>query len=100
MGTSVAYLAGKLARDHPHVIEELKAGKYKSVHAAAIAAGVTPRTIKLSATPESFARQAHHYFDAAQIKTLIHLLRHPERLPHPQQRGPKARVPVPVAHAS
>jgi hypothetical protein len=39
-GTSAAYLTAKIARDNPAVLEEMKAGKYPSVRAAAKAAGV------------------------------------------------------------
>lgn len=34
-GTSVSYLTSRIARDNPAVLEEMKAGKYPSVRAAA-----------------------------------------------------------------
>ena len=39
-GTSVAYLAGILKRDHPKIAAALERGEFKSVRAAAIAAGI------------------------------------------------------------
>jgi hypothetical protein len=39
-GTSAAYLAGVLKRDHPEISEQLAAGKFRSVRAAAKAAGI------------------------------------------------------------
>ncbi len=39
-GTSAAYLAGVLKRDHPEIAKQLAEGKYRSVRAAAIEAGI------------------------------------------------------------
>ena len=39
-GTDPEYLAARIARDAPQVLEDMKAGKFKSVRAAAKAAGI------------------------------------------------------------
>jgi hypothetical protein len=39
-GTSADYLARRIARDHPDILERMKAGDYKSVRAAAKDAGI------------------------------------------------------------
>jgi len=39
-GTRAKYLAARIARDRPDILEEMKAGKYRSVRAAAIDAGI------------------------------------------------------------
>ena len=43
------YLLARLERDRPEVLAELRAGKHKSVHAAALAAGLIKAPVKLSA---------------------------------------------------
>jgi hypothetical protein len=39
-GTSSQYLIDRLTRDHPHMLVRLKAGEFRSVRAAAVAAGI------------------------------------------------------------
>lgn len=39
-GTNPRYLTARIARDRPDILEEMKQGAYKSVRAAAIAAGI------------------------------------------------------------
>jgi hypothetical protein len=39
-GNAADYLARRIARDHPDILEEMKDGKYHSVRQAAIAAGI------------------------------------------------------------
>jgi len=43
-GNSAAYLAARLRRDHPDIAERLAAGEFKSVRAAARAAGISKET--------------------------------------------------------
>ena len=44
-GTSATYLARRIARDRPDILERMKAGDFRSVRQAAIAAGIiTPPT--------------------------------------------------------
>jgi hypothetical protein len=39
-GTSAAYLAAKLRRDHPKIADRLARGEFRSVRAAALEAGI------------------------------------------------------------
>lgn len=39
-GESADYLTARIARDHPEILEDMKQGKYRSVRAAAIDAGI------------------------------------------------------------
>lgn len=39
-GTSDKYLADRIARDRPDILERMKAGEYRSVRSAAIDAGI------------------------------------------------------------
>ena len=39
-GTSADYLTARIARDNPAILEDMKQGKYRSVRAAAIDAGI------------------------------------------------------------
>jgi hypothetical protein len=48
-GTNADYLTRRIARDHPDIFERMKAGEYKSVHAAALEAGIVARTITIRA---------------------------------------------------
>jgi hypothetical protein len=58
-GDSSEYLAARLARDYPEVVEQVKAGEFPSMRAAAVAAGIVkPRlqfTVGPSTTPQAFA---------------------------------------------
>jgi len=47
-GNNADYLTARIARDHPEVLEDMKAGKYKSVRAAAKAAGIIKERTALS----------------------------------------------------
>ena len=79
----------------PRLVEAPEARTYRSVSQAAGADGSPPNTVHVSVTSASVARQAWRYLGEAGGRGLITFLRHPEVLPHPQQRGPKARAPVP-----
>jgi hypothetical protein len=46
-GNSSAYLAAKLRRDHPEIADRMMRGEFRSVRAAAIAAGIVRRTTTL-----------------------------------------------------
>jgi hypothetical protein len=58
-GDSSEYLAARLARDNPEILEQVKAGEFPSMRAAAVAAGIVkPRlqfTVGPSTTPQAFA---------------------------------------------
>ncbi len=46
-GTNAEYLARRIARDRPDVLERMAAGEFRSVRAAAIEAGIAPRTMTI-----------------------------------------------------
>jgi|GEM_PF-1781432 len=50
--TNADYLTARIARDHPDILERMKAGEYKSVRAAAIDAGI----VKVPTTLEKLNR--------------------------------------------
>jgi len=39
-GTQASYLTSRIKRDHPEILERMKAGEFKSVRQAAIEAGI------------------------------------------------------------
>lgn len=43
-GRGRSYLAARLKRDHPEIVARVQAGEFKSVHAAAVAAGIRKPT--------------------------------------------------------
>lgn len=74
-GTSAEYLTRRIVRDHPEIAERMKAGEYKSVRAAALDAGIAPRTltIRLDA-PASVARSLRKHMSEENFTDLIRLL--------------------------
>lgn len=74
-GTSADYLTRRIVRDHPEIAERMKAGEYKSVRAAALDAGIAPRTltIRLDA-PASVARSLRKHMSEENFTDLIRLL--------------------------
>lgn len=55
-GTSAEYLAARLRRDHPAIWEDLAAGKYMNVRAAARAAGIVKPVDPVAAALRALAR--------------------------------------------
>jgi hypothetical protein len=55
-GETSAYLTARIARDRPDILEEMKAGKYKSVRAAAKAAGIIKETTPLDLLNRAWAK--------------------------------------------
>jgi hypothetical protein len=62
-GTSAAYLAARLQRDFPEIAKGLAKGKFKSVRAAAIEAGIVKPGIS-----QSFARELGRQVDELEIE--------------------------------
>lgn len=52
-GNSADYLAAKLKRDHPDIASKIESGEYKSIHAAALDAGIVRKKYQIEATVES-----------------------------------------------
>jgi hypothetical protein len=55
-GTSSAYLAAKLRRDHPEIADRMARGEFRSVRAAAIAAGIVRQTTALDQLRRAWRR--------------------------------------------
>lgn len=77
-GTDAEYLTARIARDHPVILERMKAGEYTSVRRAAIDAGIVAPRISIPTDPTKAARALRRHFTAAQIAALIDALRTPE----------------------
>lgn len=50
------YLAARIARDRPDILEGMKAGEFRSVHAAAIAAGIVKVPTQLEVVQKAFLK--------------------------------------------
>jgi len=55
-GETSSYLAARIARDRPDILEEMKAGKYRSVRAAAIDAGIITVPTNLQNAQKAFSK--------------------------------------------
>jgi hypothetical protein len=55
-GNNSSYLASRIARDRPDILEEMKAGKYRSVRAAAIDAGIITVPSNLQNAQKAFSK--------------------------------------------
>jgi hypothetical protein len=74
-GTSASYLARRIARDRPDILKRMKAGEFKSVHAAAREAGlIKTEYFSVPLDPEGAARTIKRRFTAGQIRKLKELL--------------------------
>ncbi len=52
-GNSRAYLAARIARDRPDILDRMKTGEFEYVHQAAIAAGIVEGKVKHDAWQHS-----------------------------------------------
>lgn len=74
-GNSAEYLTRRIVRDHPDIAERMKAGEFKSVRAAALEAGIAPRTITVRLDdPDSVARSLRKHMHPDNIAELARLL--------------------------
>jgi hypothetical protein len=75
-GTSKEYLAGLIKRDRPDVAADVEAGKYPSIRAAALAAGIIKyRVAQFNPdNPDQIARQLKKHCSASVIENLKLLL--------------------------
>lgn len=55
-GVSATYLASRIKRDHPDLAAAVERGEYKSIHAAAVVAGLVPKTVRVILDPECAAK--------------------------------------------
>jgi hypothetical protein len=70
-GTSATYLAGRIKRDRPDIAERIQAGEFRSIHAAAIAAGIAKPTITIRPTVEGFTKAIKKRLTPEQIRELV-----------------------------
>ena len=69
-GTSADYLAARIARDRPDILDRMKAGEYPSVRAAALDAGIVKRTATIPLDPTRAARIIVKHFTPEAARTL------------------------------
>lgn len=76
-GNSAGYLASVIARDHKGIHDRMKAGEFKSVRQAALAAGIVrPRASVYVDDRDAVSAFLAKHFDAAEIKTICDLAIH------------------------
>jgi hypothetical protein len=73
-GTTADYLAARLKRDRPDILDKMHAGDYPSVHAAALDAGIVRPRYSIPTEPCAAARALRRHFDEAWLKALIYEL--------------------------
>lgn len=74
-GNRAVYLTRRIARDHPDVLDRMASGEFPSVRAAAIEAGIAPRTQTIRVDdPESAARTIRAHMSADTRHALARLL--------------------------
>jgi hypothetical protein len=74
-GTSADYWTRRIARDHPSIFERMKAGKFRSVRAAALEAGIAPHTQTVRVDdPLSAARTLRKHMKPDHLRELVRLL--------------------------
>jgi len=74
-GTRAEYLMRRVARDRPDILDRAAAGEFRSVRAAALEAGIAPRTQSIRMDdPESAARTIRKHMDPDTRRALARLL--------------------------
>jgi hypothetical protein len=73
-GNSADYLAARIARDHPEILDEMKSGVFSSVRAAAVKAGIVKPKVQIPKEPEGAGRLILKHFDRDQVRELILVL--------------------------
>jgi hypothetical protein len=77
------YLAQRLKRDFPELLEQVATGALPSIAAAAEQAGLKQRKLRVLANPMAVARLIVATFDAAGQREVVDLIEHPERITAP-----------------
>ena len=72
------YLTARLARDHPGILERMKAGEFKSVRAAALEAGIVKRRISVPLDPTGAAGVIWRHFSREEVEELVRQLQRAE----------------------
>lgn len=73
-GTSADYLTARIARDRPDILEEMRAGKYPSVRAAALEAGIVKARISIPSDPKSAALALCRKFTPDELQRIIEII--------------------------
>lgn len=73
-GNSQNYLTARIARDHPEILDRMKAGEFGSVRAAALVAGIVKPVYTIPHDIPRAARLLLKHFSAAEIAELVRLL--------------------------
>ena len=68
------YLTARIARDRPDILALMRAGKFSSVRAAALEAGILKPRVSVERTPSGFARAVRRYLPG-HVEELVALLR-------------------------
>jgi hypothetical protein len=68
--TNAEYLTARIARDNPQVFGRMKAGEFRSVRQAGIAAGIVKPTIQVPADPLAAGRRLARHFTPEQFADL------------------------------
>lgn len=76
-GTGADYLTARIARDHPAILERMRAGEFSSVRAAARAAGIVkPRVSVAVDDPDKVSAFLAKHFEPAEIRKIADLAVH------------------------
>lgn len=73
-GNSETYLAAVLKRDHPDIAAAVEQGKYRSIRAAALEAGIVKKTLTVPNDPERAARSIVRNFGKEFAEELVRYL--------------------------
>lgn len=73
-GNDQSYLARRLARDRPDILDRVESGEIASFHAAAIEAGIVERKVQIPVEPGRAAKLIRKHFSSEQVEALILLL--------------------------
>lgn len=70
-GETADYLTARIARDHPDILERMKAGEYTSVRRAALDAGIVKPRLSIPADPTGASRAILKRFQGDDLATLL-----------------------------
>lgn len=74
LSRDAGYQTARIARDRPDIHERMKAGEFRSVHQAAIAAGIRKVTVTVPLEPETIARVLRRRLSTEDRLALVALL--------------------------
>jgi hypothetical protein len=71
LGNTVPYFIARIARDRPDIMARMKAGEFKSVRAAALAAGIVEPSFQCPCDVEKAAQRLAKHFAGDRLAALI-----------------------------